>query len=156
MLDPESSGDFYIYRFVIEPHREYVSDLLYYGGRRFERTQRYLEADALAKGQRGTNLRTYRLKLAADGVLEEKYASRVRQMFDDTEMWGTYPQILRTTKVQAIAFELLSATLCMIFNLQQDLSMPPGALSSARESRGSLKEMSDTQAWKAMAFLDLR
>lgn len=110
--NPDLLAHLLVVRVAIEPHRLYIADLFFFGGDKWEQAQRCREAGALRSGATGTNLRDYRLSVAAKATLEKSFMQAVEGLMMPGKLYDVVPAHSRTIAVQTKLFTMLTYSAC--------------------------------------------
>ena len=110
-------GDLMRMRLLLEPMRAFLEKQFQVSSADFERRQLSPLAAALSRGETGVGARTYRLSVAADGLLDRHFWDKLRAVFEDDALWSIMPPQARTVSQRAVSFSGLSRAGCVFEEL---------------------------------------
>lgn len=102
-------------RLNMEAPRVLMNDMFYLASPAFELNEQCRAAAARAAGGSDLSSRKYRAAIAAEGVLEEKFFSKLRMLFVTGEMWDVMPPDSATEANNGLAFRLLSRQGALVY-----------------------------------------
>jgi len=114
-----------VLRRVGKVHRVAMKTLLWTSGSAWEQRQRAEECRAVAQGQSGFNLRSYRVLSVAQGIPDAEALALCKQLLSDPDMWRVIPENCRSSLLRSTVFKMLSRTLCLLEEFKEYRSTYP-------------------------------
>jgi len=107
-VNSDPLGRMMLFRRAMEPLRALLHAQLWLAGEEWEREEQLKLAVALAQGGAGQPRREYRVTIAADGKLENKFFEALRAVPEDAGFWATLPMKDKTVSFRSLAFRILT------------------------------------------------
>lgn len=111
-------------RFLLEPLRTYMSELLTMSGEEWELRQQARLVESLERGVCDVRSRKYRMCEIAKGSLNWGFRVRLDALFDSITLWNVLPPSTRTVSFRSLVFRSLSRMGCAFQKLVVDEAAP--------------------------------